>query len=284
MTKLCDVYAPDDPPLPQLERVRDAIDAILRTAFASVADERWLAYLNGQRVAFLGVVTRAFATGGPDDPVDGVVYVAWTMAVRVAGFKDPRPWAMARELHNFLFAAGVRRAVRFPPPWCHLPDDLKRAISKRAVALECERDVNVALFVAQFEMGAAMGANHRFQYHAYRFLTQRAAAHSGAKPLSARMPSGDFNEWWPMLRVYMDFRLLGIVRRTVADRPCVRATCDASRCATCDALHATATRELFVRFHDMFCTAPTRAARNSLVADLDRDYVRRRCEVFLFQL
>jgi len=61
------VYSPNDPPLPQLERVRDKCDEVLRKAFAPVVGWRLRAYCEGQRVAFLDVLTRAFTACGPED-------------------------------------------------------------------------------------------------------------------------------------------------------------------------------------------------------------------------
>ena len=285
MPTLDTLYAMKSPPLPQLDKVRGECDALLRAVCDSFQGQVpcvLVEHLNEMRRAFIRFTTHVFTTRSSAD-VDGFMFVAWHMicAVSRLRFYIAPVWehqmkatgcafAALEAMHNFFNVAGISRVHRIPQGsvWQELPNDLQEKIVNMAGG---EMDVVRALNYAETVMLGAIGSSYSIEYQAYRFVTKRVAARLKANELDVTMAKGD--DWWGMLRLYMECGLARHVFKADVLAPCPLNTTPpppmmGQCCAVCNAVRTRARCPLFIRFHNAFCNKPDRASFSKFREDV----------------
>lgn len=254
-----------------LDAVRDECDAALRKAvdsFRGHVHDALTSRMDDMRVALLRELPRVFAAMRSDAEADGVAFVIRYMLSNVSIRQNSRPKSVTTvdcafnviaELSDFFTAVGLRHTPCPPPPaspFHGLPDHLQEVILKKAANIGRDRDITVALNYAQMMASHYFNNSYAVEYHSYRFSTRWAAAQLGASELDATMPPV-VNDWWGMLRVFMEFELMGLVCRDDAGTPCTPNNVRKPFCVVCSDAFNRGHRQLFVLFHNAFCDVRT---------------------------
>lgn len=216
-----------------------------------------LSRLSSMRYALLRYIASAQASMSDDEAI-GFAFVVNNMLsdVKICGSKASRSqyaFSVMIGLHWMFAAAGIRQVRPAPRREIEvLPPHLQEVILAKADELAREQDVHIATYYAQNVMRHTFNESYEVQYYAYRFLTKRVAAHWGASELNPVMPP-DGNDWWGLLRVYMEGDLGRYVCRADASTPCTPNNERQPCCLVCSEAYQKGYRLMFVRFHTAFC-------------------------------